>query len=242
MVENGRGDCQMKTRTLVDLGARVLDALLPQDCILCGAPSGARHVCAPCTAELPWLGDACPRCALPGASGRVCGRCLADPPPFEATIACFAYEYPLDRLVQALKYGNRLEVARWLAERLAERIGAAAAVDRIVAMPLHRARLAERGFNQSVEIARHLARATGLPFAPGSARRVRATAPQVDLPLDARAQNVRGAFAAARPLPGLRVAVVDDVMTSGATLAELARTLKAAGAVQVVNWVVARTP
>jgi ComF family protein len=236
----------MKTRGFVHLGARVLDAVLPQDCMLCAAPSGTRHVCAPCAAELPWLGDACPRCALPSTGARVCGRCLASPPAFDATIACFAYEYPLDRLVQALKYGSRLEVARWLAERLAERVGTlppdATPCDRIIAMPLHRARLTERGFNQSVEIARHVARAIGLPFDARGAARVRATAPQVDLPLDARAQNVRGAFAATRPLPGLRIAVVDDVMTSGATLDELARTLKRAGATQVVNWVVARTP
>jgi ComF family protein len=230
----------MKSRGLSSFGARVLDALLPQDCTLCGAPSGPRHVCAACAAELPWLGEACPRCALPGPGGRTCGRCLADPPAFDATLACFAYEYPVDRLVQSLKYGHRLALARWFAERLAERVDARE-IDRVVAMPLHRARLAERGFNQSLEIARHLARAAGVPLDAAAARRVLPTAPQVDLPLDARARNVRGAFECPAPLAGMRIAVVDDVMTSGATLGELARTLKAAGAARVVNWVVART-
>ncbi len=231
----------MKTRALSSLARRALDALLPQDCMLCAAPGGTRQVCDDCAAELPWLGETCPRCALPSPGARVCGRCVADPPAFDATVACFAYEYPLDRLVQALKYGHRLALSRWFGEVLAERIGAGPSVDRVVAMPLHRKRLAERGFNQSLEVARHVAQAAGLALDGDTVRRVLATAPQVDLPLDARARNVSGAFACERPLTGARVAVVDDVMTSGATLDELARTLKEAGAKSVVNWVVART-
>jgi ComF family protein len=231
----------MKTRGLPSLARRVLDALLPQDCILCAAPSGTRQVCGDCAADLPWLGETCPRCALPSPGARTCGRCVAHPPAFDATAACFAYEYPLDRLVQALKYGHRLALSRWFGEVLIERIGADPSVDRVVAMPLHRARLAERGFNQSLEVARRVALAARLVLDADTVRRVIATAPQVDLPLDARARNVSGAFACAGPLDGARIAVVDDVMTSGATLDELARTLKAAGAASVVNWVVART-
>jgi ComF family protein len=229
----------MKPRAFL---ARLADALLPQDCMLCGAPTGARQVCAECAAELPWLDEACPRCALPGPGGRVCGRCTSTPPAFDATVACFTYEYPVDRLVQSLKYGHRLAVGRWLAERLLERIGPDHGADVVVPMPLHRARLAERGFNQSLEIARHVAHRLALRLDVEGARRVLSTAPQVDLPLDARARNVRGAFACTRRFDGLRVAVVDDVMTSGASLDELAATLKAAGAARVVNWVAARTP
>lgn len=230
----------MKPSGLLPLGTRLLDALLPQDCTLCGAPSGPRHVCDGCAAELPWLGEVCPQCALPSPGGRVCGRCLAAPPAFDATLACFAYAYPVDRLVQALKYGHRLPLARWFAERLIERLPPGLAADRVVAMPLHRSRLAERGFNQSLEIARHVARLSGIAPDPGAIRRVLHTAPQVDLPLDARARNVRGAFHCPAPLPGRALLVIDDVMTSGATLDELARTLKAAGAARVVNLVVAR--
>lgn len=230
----------MKPRGILSLGARALAAALPQDCILCGAPSGARQVCDPCASELPRLGEACPRCALPSPGARVCGACLAAPPAFDATLACFAYAYPVDRLVQALKYGHRLPLARWFAAALGERIGDAPCVDRVIAMPLHRSRLVERGFNQSLEIARRIARAASLVLDADAARRVLPTSPQVGLPLDARARNVRGAFACPRSLDGLRVAVVDDVMTSGASLDELARTLKDAGAASVVNWVVAR--
>lgn len=233
---------------------RLLDALLPQDCLLCGASSGAHAVCAPCAAELPWLGEACPQCALPSPGGRTCGRCVSAPPAFDATIACFAYDFPVDRMVHALKYGGRLPLARWFAAALAARIGRAGATEsctpghgedaphRVLAMPLHRLRLRERGFNQSLEIARHLARAARLPLAVQVVARIRATPPQVALPLAERARNVRDAFLCRATLDGAHVAVVDDVMTSGATLDELARTLKRAGAARVTNWIVARTP
>ena len=108
-------------------------------------------------------------------------------------------------------------------------------------MPLGRARLAERGFNQALEIARHVTRSTGLALAPGLAHRVRDTAPQTGLPHDERAANVRGAFECDADAAGRTLAVIDDVMTTGASLAELARTLKRAGAARVENWVVART-
>lgn len=232
----------MKRSKLLAFGPRLLDALLPQDCMLCGAPSGPRHVCGDCAVELPWLGEACPRCALPAPGARPCGRCIAAPPSYDATTACFTYAYPVDRLVQALKYGHRLALARWFAERLVERLDAATSADCIVAMPLHHARLAERGFNQSLEIARHVARTTGIALAAQAVARVLPTAPQVELPLDARARNVCGAFRCASALAGRTVLVIDDVMTSGATLDELARTLKQAGAARVVNAVAARTP
>src|SRR5205807_8096324 len=111
----------------------------------------------------------------------------------------------------------------------------------IIPMPLHRARLAERGFNPSVEIARELARLTGNTLATAGARRLRHTAPQAQLPFEERAENVRGAFACAVDVRGRQIAVVDDVMTTGTTLAELARALKGAGAAAVENWIVART-
>jgi predicted amidophosphoribosyltransferase len=108
-------------------------------------------------------------------------------------------------------------------------------------VPLAAARLRARGFNQSLEIARALAAATGCRLAPHAAERGRDTPAQLDLPFAERARNVRGAFRCTAPLAGAEVALVDDVMTTGATLAELAATLKRAGAARVVNWVVART-
>jgi ComF family protein len=223
-----------------DLRSAVVRSLHGQDCVLCAAASGERLVCAACAADLPRLVDACPQCAGPSPGGAACGGCLAHPPQFDATIAPWRYEFPVDRLVLALKFGRRLALAGLFGAALGD-CAAGRRVDALVPMPLTRARLAERGFNQALEIARHLARHSGLPLAPHLARRVRDTAPQTGLPHDARAANVRGAFECDADVAGRTLAVVDDVMTTGASVAELARTLKRAGAARVENWIVART-
>lgn len=215
-------------------------ALLTQDCVLCRAPSRAALFCAGCRDDLPRLEAACPRCAGPSAGGAVCGACLARPPSFDATIAVWRYEFPVDRLVQALKYGNRLALAAAFGDALGECV-AARQVDAIVPTPLAARRLKERGYNQALEVARRVARHTGAPLHTKLAQRVRDTLPQTDLPHDARAANVRGAFACGGSALGMNLAIVDDVMTTGATLDELARALKRAGAVRVENWVIART-
>lgn len=210
-------------------------------CYLCRGAARA-VLCAACDADLPRL-DAprCPRCALASSAGAVCGRCLAHPPAYDATAAALAYAFPADVLVQALKFRGELALAPLLGALLAARLEGARA-DVVLPVPLTAARLQARGFNQALEIARHVAPAGGARLEPRLAERSRETAPQMDLPLAERAQNVRGAFRCARALEGATVALVDDVMTTGATLHELAATLKRAGAVRVVNWVVARTP
>jgi ComF family protein len=210
-----------------------------QDCELCGATSGRAFLCAGCAADLPLLPEHCPRCALPSPGNAVCGACLWHASHFDATIALWRYEFPCDRMVQSLKYRARLALAGFFGARLAS--CAVLQAQLIVPMPLHPSRLAGRGFNQALEIARALARRRAIPVATRMVRRVKNTSPQADLPYEKRAKNVRGAFACDLDLDGLTVAVVDDVMTTGATLDELARTLKRAGAARVENWVVART-
>jgi ComF family protein len=180
----------------------------------------------------------CPRCALPSPGGSVCGSCLASPPHFDETAALWLYEFPCDRLVQALKYRAWLGLAPFFAQRLACRL--APAVDLLLPMPLHPDRLAERGFNQALEIARSLVGLSGRVLEPRGAQRVLNTLPQTDLPYEERARNIRGAFATQIDLSGRTVAVVDDVMTTGATLNELAMVLKRAGAARVHNLVIAR--
>ena len=207
-----------------------------QDCALCGAESGTGPLCGACTASLPELQEHCPRCALPSPSGSLCGACLASPPYFDGTQALWLYEFPCDRLVQALKYRAWLALAPFFGGRLASR--PLPAIDLVVPMPLHPDRLAQRGFNQAVEIARSLAKRVRL--APRCARRIKDTTAQTELPYEERARNVRGAFACDLDLTGQSIAVVDDVMTTGATLNELARVLKRAGAARIENLVVAR--
>ena len=228
---------------LAQRATRVLDALLPQDCVLCGLRAGDSPLCAGCRADLPALPAAhCPVCALPVATAQVCGRCLKHPPAFDATLALWCYAAPADHLIHALKFHARLPLARFFADALAALD--LPPVDRLLAMPLHPRRLAERGFNPSVEIARALARRTGLAFDAFALERLHDTPPQRELAWSQRRRNVRGAFALRRDaeVRGLHVAVVDDVLTTGASLHELARVLKAGGALTVTALVLARTP
>jgi ComF family protein len=221
--------------TLFNACVRNVQTWAGEDCLLCGGKGGPELLCAACIAELPVLPDSCPRCALPSPAGALCGSCLNHPPHFDATLALWRYEFPCDGLVQALKYRARLALAGFFARSLSSRT--MPEVDLIVPMPLHPRRLAERGFNQALEIARHL----GRPIEPRGVLRVKHTPPQTELPYEERAKNVRGAFLCKLDLTGARVAVLDDVMTTGATLNELARVLKRAGATRVENLVIART-
>ncbi len=168
-------------------------------------------------------------------------------PAFDASVAAAAYEAPFDVLVRGLKYGARLAYAPLLASLLHERMAAHPMdIDVLIPVPLSRDRMATRGFNQSTEIARPLARRIEKRLDTTSVLRTRDTPPQTALPFDARRKNIRGAFAVIDSrrslLEGLTVGVVDDVMTTGSTLDEMAATLKRAGVARVVNLVVARTP
>jgi ComF family protein len=193
-----------------------------QDCILCLA--GTRGlVCAACEADL-------------GADSGGAWRAVA----FDDAIARFEYRFPLDRLVQRFKYAGDLAIGRWLAERLAERVRDAARPDLLAVPPLAAARLRERGFNQALEVARTVGRRLGVPVDACAVARRRDTAPQASLDRRARAANLRGAFACGTDVRGRHVAIVDDVLTTGATADAIARVLKAAGAERVSAWAVAR--
>ena len=219
-----------------NLGQRAL----PQQCLLCAAPARAQPVCDACYASLPWLTDVrCPQCALPTSDADICGACLSHPPRYDRVSAAFAYVWPLAPLIHRYKYAGNLALATLLAQALSARLAGDA--DLIIPMPLAPQRLRSRGFNQALEIARVVSRMTGVPLAANACRRVRDTAPQVSLPWQERAHNIRNAFACDADLSGLRVAVIDDVMTTGATLNELARNLRQAGALEIQGWMVART-
>lgn len=210
---------------------------------------GRRRVCASCLDVFAAPVTRCQRCALPVPAGApVCGGCLVDPPSFDAALACFDYRAPWDRLIAAFKFHAALELTAFFAATLvdAEALRGGERPSLLLPVPLAAARLRERGYNQAWSLTRRVARAIGARADAGLLLRIRETAHQLDLPPASRAGNVRGAFAVEprrrAEIAGQRIAVVDDVMTTGSTAAEIARVLKQAGAAHVDVWVLARTP
>lgn len=211
-------------------------------CAVCLLEPGA-PLCPGCERDF-FAADAarCMRCAIRvNTAERVCGQCLAQPPPFDATAALADYAMPVAGMIAAMKFRARIDLADCFACLLAARETGPTA-DLVLAVPLSFERESARGFNQSLEIARRYARLTGARLAERSLLRVRDTPPQQSLAREQRRRNVAGAFAVAGDVRGLGIVVIDDVMTTGSTLAEIAATLKRAGAASVVNRVVARTP
>ena len=224
----------------MNISTKIWQLLPAQPCFLCGAASRDGVWCAACNHDLPYLtAPHCPVCALPTHNGATCGHCLHHAPQFDRTVAVFAYAFPLDKLVQALKYDQQLVLVNSLADKLAQQVKVRP--DCLIAMPLHPARLRERSFNQSLELARRVGRKMAIPLLLNACQRVRDTPPQTTLSRKERSKNMRRAFACTQDLTGQHVAVVDDVMTSGASLNEVAQVLREAGAREVSAWVIART-
>jgi len=225
----------------------VVRALLPLRCLLCGGRGAdGRDLCEGCARDLPRNDVRCPRCALPlKAPAPLCGECLEREPAFASAWVPFLYAHPLDLLEARFKFRGDLAAGRVLSELMIERAGreAPARPDALVVVPLHVERLRERGYNQAFELARPLARAIGVPLVRDLLVRTRATAAQTGLDAPARRRNLRGAFAvaSASSLPR-HVALLDDVMTTGATLRECARVLRRAGVARVDAWALARAP
>ena len=220
----------------------------PSLCAVCRG-WGRGRVCASCLDRFAAPVPRCRRCALPlVAAASVCGTCLTSPPPFDAALAAVDYRPPWDRLVTAFKFHGALDLAVVFADAIvgAERRRAAPRPTLVLPVPLAAARWRERGYNQAWELARRVARRLGLDAEPELVLRLRETAHQLALPLAERAGNVRGAFAVEprrrAELRGRHVAVVDDVMTTASTAAEIAAVLRQAGAATVEIWVLARTP
>lgn len=218
--------------------------LFPATCVLCGCnASGELDLCAQCQADLPRVLRACLCCGLPLSTETEteCGACIVDPPAFSRTLALFRYEDPVKHLIHALKFNRKLYVARVLGELMAEHyMQQDPRPDIIIPVPLHTGRLRERGFNQALELARPVAARLRIPLNIHGCTRTRGTVAQSDLPADQRAKNIKSAFELREPLKARRVAIIDDVMTTGATSNELARTLVAGGAEEVQVWVCAR--
>jgi ComF family protein len=220
----------------------LLSDWLPRPCLFCGTTGDRGGICRACRADLPgWQAPRCPVCAIGTPAAAVCGQCLQAPRAFDRTVTVASYAFPLDAAIVRLKYGRDLTLVSALAQLLWEAACSHPRPDLVVPMPLSPARLRERGFNQAAELGRVVAAQAKVRFRADAALRTRDGVPQASLPLAERAGNVRGAFASSLRLQGQRVAIVDDVMTTGASLESLARELRHAGAGQVVCWVLART-
>jgi len=221
---------------------------LPSLCAVCRG-WGVQRLCTECETRHAAPVPRCERCALQVPAGQpVCGACIAHPPPQDATVAALAYGHPWDGWMRDFKFHGALDLAPALSRLMADALQRAAAPlpDLLLPLPLSEARLRERGYNQAWELTRRLARRLGCRADAHLLLRIRDTPHQLALPRDERGANVRGAFAVEprrrAEMTGRHVALVDDVMTTGATVAEAARVLKQAGAARVSVWVAARTP
>lgn len=223
----------------------LIHGLFPATCLLCLDPGQppALDLCRACEDDLPLNAGACPGCAMPRLDPvAACGNCQSRRPAFDAAFVPYRYEFPLVELIHRLKYGRQVAIARILGTVLAHRLceRGRLAVDAIVPVPLHAAREARRGYNQAGEIARFAGQLTGIPVLDRLALRPRATEEQAALPASVRRVNVSGAFEALAGCVPAAVAIVDDVMTTGATADALAQVLKRVGCRRVEAWAVAR--
>jgi len=232
-----------RLRRLLQRLAGLATQALPLRCLVCAEPGDdGLDLCPDCRRSLPVPPHACLRCALPLRTPGTCGRCLQHPPPVQATRAAFVYRPPLDRLLPRHKFHRDLAAGRLLARLMAEAAAGWERPQALVPIPLHHSRLRERGYDQALELARPLANALRLPVRADLLQRIRATSPQSELDAAARRRNLRGAFRASGGSVPDHVALVDDVMTTGATLHAAARALKRAGVARVDAWICARVP
>ncbi|MCP1416707.1 ComF family protein [Pseudomonas laurylsulfativorans] len=218
---------------------------------MCDEPAdGIQPVCTACETELPWLGDHCLTCALPlPAAGLTCGHCLRQPPAFEQVIAPWTYSFPLDSLITRFKHNAKWPFGRLLAELLAEFLQHRFEEDLrrpelLIPVPLANRRLRQRGFNQAAMLAHWLSDALEIPCDERLLLRIQDTDAQQALNAEARLKNLRNAFALAPSanVKGQHLALVDDVLTTGATTQAVARLLMDAGAARVDVYCLARTP
>lgn len=228
-------------------------SLYPSRCLLCDARLEREPaICDDCWRELPRNQHACPRCAQPlphsAPNDTLCGHCLDRPPPFRHIFAPFLYQPPIDWLITHFKHQHDLVAGRLLAELLlAELQGtewqdATSAPISLVPIPLHQDRLRQRGFNQATELTRRLAKVLGIDWQGDWVTKIDASEPQQGLQRRERLKNLRRSFVARAPVPGRHLILVDDVVTTGATMEAVTRALNKMKVREVAAWAIARTP
>lgn len=222
----------------------IQNKLYPYHCVLCGQPGvDGLDLCPGCYASLPGKANACMRCGMPlEQAGTLCGLCHRHPPPYLISHIPFFYASPLDHLLQQLKFHQRLHLATLLGQLMAEglKVRGGPLPECLLPVPLHADRLRERGYNQALELARVISCHLGIAVDAELCRRHRSTAPQTSLDGDERRKNLRGAFVVRKGELPRHVAIIDDVVTTGTTVKELAKTLRRAGVEVVEVWACAR--
>lgn len=224
----------------------IQDFLFPPTCLMCGNQGfDSRDLCHSCYKHLPRNTQCCFQCAdlleFPTTNPVLCGRCLGKKPAFDRTYAPFIHQGAIRHLITTLKFNAQYQNARLLGLMLAEHLRQVAEIpDCIVAVPLHKSRYRQRGFNQAIEIAAILSKQLLVPLDLTSCERYRDTPHQTRLSAKKRRKNIKNAFKLNHPLAAKHIAIVDDVMTTGSTVHELAALLKKSGVRKVDVWVCAR--
>jgi ComF family protein len=237
---------QPVSRIIVNNWLNIIQKLLPPRCLLCGAPGhDDMDLCQDCRQELPRNLACCYRCGehfeIAISAPQLCGRCLKDLPSFDETFAPFLYQSEMRHLISRLKFGNDYKNARLLGTLLAKQVAEHSELPEcLIPVPLHKQRYHERGFNQSIEIARQISVQLNIPMDLSSCIRSRDTGHQISLPAKQRRKNMRQAFKLVKPIHYKHIAIIDDVMTTGATVSALAKVIKQAGVSRVDVWVCAR--
>lgn len=224
--------------------------LFPHTCVLCAEQSNqSRDLCTECEKELPWSHSVCKQCGLhisTTSHTEICGQCQQQAPQFDRVLALCDYADPIDRLIAAAKFHQKLVYTRVLGELLAKQVSqfwyqAQALPSMIIPVPLHDTRLKERGYNQSLEITKIVSKKLRLPFSFDICRRNKPTLPQSGLMHDEREKNMKNAFTLKNTMIPPHVAIIDDIVTTGHTVGELSKQLREAGVKQIDIWCCART-
>lgn len=224
----------------------------PSTCILCGLnPADETQLCQPCFADLPWISHACKRCGIPlnthSQPNLTCPACQKKPPPFEHAIAPFEYRFPIDQLIQLAKFSSQPHYLNPLAELFCSHLlsmdsstSSEPLPEMIIPVPMHPKRLQQRQYNQAALLGRRIALRLQIPFNSKLMTKTTDTPHQADLDRKARQKNLRNSFQCIEKPPS-RIAIIDDVMTTGTTAAELSRVLKRSGCHKVYIWTIAHT-
>ena len=224
----------------------IQDYLLPPTCILCGNTGfNSLDLCEHCFKRLSRNQHCCYRCAerftTPITTPQLCGKCLSSPPAFDETIAPFVYQGEMRHLITSLKYRAQTRNARLLGSLLANHLKEnAQRPELIIPVPLHKVRYRERGFNQTIEIATIISQTLNIPLDLSGCIRTENTPHQVALNAQQRQTNIKNAFTIIKPISAQHIAIIDDVMTTGATVNELANSLKSAGVSRIDIWTCAK--